>query len=220
MNEVEILTKLRHSHLVLLYGCTLRQSRELLIIYEYIPNGTVADHLHGEHTNSGLLSWPIRIKIAIETASALVYLHASEIIHRDVKTNNILLDHNFSVKVVDFGLLRLIPNNATHVSMAPQGIPGYLDPQYHQCYQLTDKSDVYSFGVVLIELISSMAAVDLSRTKDDISLANLALNRIQTCAIDQLINPVLGFESNLEIKNIANSNELIACQKPKHSLKI
>ncbi|XP_076894022.1 LEAF RUST 10 DISEASE-RESISTANCE LOCUS RECEPTOR-LIKE PROTEIN KINASE-like 1.1 [Bidens hawaiensis] len=205
LNEVEILTKLRHSHLVLLYGCTSRQSRELLLVYEYIPNGTVADHLHGEQANPGLLTWPIRMKIAIETASALVYLHASEIIHRDVKTNNILLDHNFSVKVADFGLSRLIPNNATHVSTAPQGTPGYLDPQYHQRYQLTDKSDVYSFGVVLIELISSMPAVDLSRPQDEISLATLALNRIQTRAIDQLIDPVLGSESNPEIKNMITS---------------
>ncbi|XP_022023188.1 LEAF RUST 10 DISEASE-RESISTANCE LOCUS RECEPTOR-LIKE PROTEIN KINASE-like 1.1 [Helianthus annuus] len=205
INEVEILTKLRHPHLVLLYGCTSRQSQELLLVYEYIPNGTVADHLHGEQANPGLLPWSIRMKIAIETASALVYLHASEIIHRDVKTNNILLDHNFCVKVADFGLSRLIPNNVTHVSTAPQGTPGYLDPQYHQRYQLTDKSDVYSFGVVLIELISSMAPVDLSRSQDDISLANLALNRIQRCAVDQLIDPVLGSKSNPEIKNMITS---------------
>ncbi|KAJ0667437.1 putative protein kinase RLK-Pelle-WAK-LRK10L-1 family [Helianthus annuus] len=205
INEVEILTKLRHPHLVLLYGCTSRHSRELLLVYEYIPNGTVADHLHGEQANPGLLTWPIRMKIAIETASALAYLHASEIIHRDVKTNNILLDHNFCVKVADFGLSRLIPNNVTHVSTAPQGTPGYLDPQYHQRYQLTDKSDVYSFGVVLIELISSMAPVDLNRSQDDISLANLALNRIKRSAIDQLIDPVLGFDSNPEIKNMITS---------------
>ncbi|KAM0012235.1 putative protein kinase RLK-Pelle-WAK-LRK10L-1 family [Helianthus debilis subsp. tardiflorus] len=95
----------------------------------------VADHLHGEQADPYLLTWPIRMNIAIETASALVYLHTSEIIHRDVKTTNILLDHNFCVKVADFGLSRLIPNNVTHVSTAPQGTPGYVDPQYHQRYQ-------------------------------------------------------------------------------------
>lgn len=205
INEVEILTKLRHPHLVLLYGCTSRQSRELLLVYEYIPNGTVADHLHGEQANQGLLTWAIRMKIAIETASALVYLHASEIIHRDVKTNNILLNHNFSVKVADFGLSRPVPNNVTHVSTAPQGTPGYLDPQYHQCYQLTDKSDVYSFGVVLIELISSMEAIDLRRSQEEISLANLALNKIQRCAVDDLIDPALGAHSNPNIKNMITS---------------
>ncbi|PWA56295.1 serine-threonine/tyrosine-protein kinase catalytic domain-containing protein [Artemisia annua] len=84
-----------------------------------------------------------------------------------------------------------MPNNANHVSSAPQGTPGYLDPQYHQRYQLTDKSDVYSFGVVLVELISSMTAVDLNRCQDEISLANLALNRIQKCEVDQLIDQAL-----------------------------
>ncbi|KAJ0692888.1 putative protein kinase RLK-Pelle-WAK-LRK10L-1 family [Helianthus annuus] len=201
-NEVDILTKLRHPNLVVLYGCTSRQSHELLLVYEYVPNSTVFEHLHREQTNPNLLTWPIRMNIAIETASALVYLHASEIIHRDVKTTNILLDHNFCVKVADFGLSRLISNNVTHVSTAPQGTPGYVDPQYHQRFQLTEKSDVYSFGVVLIELISSMVAVDLNRSQDEISLANLALNRIQRCAIDELIDPVLGADMNPEIMNM------------------
>ncbi|KAI3729445.1 hypothetical protein L6452_18103 [Arctium lappa] len=186
INEVEILAKLRHPNLVLLYGCTSKQSHDLLLVYEYIPNGTVADHLHGPQANPSLLTWPIRMNIAIETASALAYLHATEIIHRDVKTANILLDHNFCVKVADFGLSRLLPNDVSHVSTTPQGTPGYVDPQYHQRYQLTDKSDVYSFGVVLVELISSMVAIDLSRSSDEISLANLAINRIQRCVVDQL----------------------------------
>ncbi|KAD7478836.1 hypothetical protein E3N88_01972 [Mikania micrantha] len=211
-NEVEILTKLRHPNLVVLYGCTSRLSRELLLVYEYVPNGTVADHLHGEQADPSKLTWPIRMNIAIDTAHALVYLHASEIIHRDVKTNNILLDHNFCVKVADFGLSRLIPNTVTHVSTAPQGTPGYVDPQYHQCYQLTEKSDVYSFGVVLIELISSMMAVDLNRSHDEINLANLALKRIRGSAIDQLIDPVLGSHMNPEIMNMITSVAELAFQ--------
>ncbi|MFS7959595.1 putative protein kinase RLK-Pelle-WAK-LRK10L-1 family [Helianthus anomalus] len=198
MNEVEILTRLRHKNLVSLYGCTSRRSRELLLVYEYIPNGTVADHLHGDRAKESPLTWQTRMKIAIETASALVYLHASEIIHRDVKTNNILLDNNFCVKVADFGLSRLLPNDVTHVSTAPQGTPGYVDPEYHQCYQLTYKSDVYSFGVVLIELISSMPAFDISRSRDEINLANMAINRIQRCALDELIDPFLGSDPEIE----------------------
>ncbi|XP_076913983.1 LEAF RUST 10 DISEASE-RESISTANCE LOCUS RECEPTOR-LIKE PROTEIN KINASE-like 1.2 [Bidens hawaiensis] len=198
MNEVEILTRLRHKNLVSLYGCTSHKSRELLLVYEYIPNGTVADHLHGKRAKESPLTWHTRMKIAIETASALVYLHASEIIHRDVKTNNILLDNNFCVKVADFGLSRLLPNDATHVSTAPQGTPGYVDPDYHQCYQLTYKSDVYSFGVVLIELISSMPAFDITRSRDEINLANMAINRIQRCALNELIDPSLGSDTKTE----------------------
>ncbi|KAK3189315.1 hypothetical protein Dsin_028876 [Dipteronia sinensis] len=205
MNEIEILTRLRHKNLVSLYGCTSRHSQGLLLVYEFIPNGTIADHLHGDRANPCLLTWPIRMNIAIETASSLAYLHASDIIHRDVKTNNILLDNNFCVKVADFGLSRLFPTDVTHVSTAPQGTPGYVDPEYHQCYQLTDKSDVYSFGVVLIELISSMPAVDISRHRHEINLANLAINRIQKQAVDELLDPCLGFHSDEEVKRTATS---------------
>ncbi|KAK7280443.1 hypothetical protein RJT34_25507 [Clitoria ternatea] len=200
MNEIKILTCLRHKNLVSLYGYTSCQSRELLLVYEYISNGTVASHLRCESTNPGFLSWPTRMKVAIETATALAYLHASEIIHRDVKTNNILLDNTFCVKVADFGLSRLFPNDVTHVSTAPQGTPGYVDPEYHRCYQLTSKSDVYSFGVVLTELISSMPAVDMSRHMDEINLADLAIRKIQKNAVGELMDPSLGFESDDEVK--------------------
>ncbi|PPR81089.1 hypothetical protein GOBAR_AA39625 [Gossypium barbadense] len=201
MNEIEILTLILHPYLVKLYGCTSRRSRELLLVYEYIPNGTVADHLHGKRSNSGLLTWHVRLRIAIETATALAYLHRKEIIHRDVKSNNILLDKNFHVKVADFGLSRLFPNDVTHVSTAPQGTPGYVDPEYHQCYHLTEKSDVYSFGVVLVELISAKKAVDISRHRHDINLANMAISRIQNQALHELVDPSLGFENDFVVKN-------------------
>nr|XP_009622286.1 LEAF RUST 10 DISEASE-RESISTANCE LOCUS RECEPTOR-LIKE PROTEIN KINASE-like 1.4 [Nicotiana tomentosiformis] len=202
MNEVVILTKLRHQHLVTLYGCTSKRSRDLLLVYEYISNVTVADHLHGNRAKSGLLSWPVRMNIAIETADAQAYLHSSIIIHRDVKTNNILLDNDFHVKVFDFGLSRLFPNNVTHVSTAPQGTPGYVDSEYYQCYQLTKKSDVYSFGVVLIELISSLQAVDTNRHHHDINLANMAVNKIQTQSVHELVDPSLGFMTNSSVRRM------------------
>ncbi|CAA0809033.1 Probable serine/threonine-protein kinase [Striga hermonthica] len=216
MNEIKILTTLRHQNLVSLYGCTSRRSRELLLVYEYVPNATLADHLHGDRALEARLPWPSRMRIALETAGALSYLHKSDIIHRDVKTNNILLDDSFHVKVADFGLSRLFPNDVTHVSTAPQGTPGYVDPEYHQYYQLTDKSDVYSFGVVLIELISSMPPVDITRHRHDINLANLALNRIKRCAFDELIDPKLGYGTDAEVTRMTTSVAELAfrCLQP------
>lgn len=212
MNEVKILARLVHPNLVSLYGCTSRHSRELLLVYEYVSNGTVADHLHGKQAKHGKLSWPIRMNIAVETASALKYLHVSDIIHRDIKTNNILLDAHFRVKVADFGLSRLFPMDHTHVSTAPQGTPGYVDPDYHQCYQLTEKSDVYSFGVVMIELISSLPAVDITRHRHEINLANMAINRIQNQALHELVDPTLGFESDPKVKKMINAVAELAFQ--------
>ncbi|XP_055809660.1 LEAF RUST 10 DISEASE-RESISTANCE LOCUS RECEPTOR-LIKE PROTEIN KINASE-like 1.1 isoform X2 [Solanum dulcamara] len=205
VNEIDILTRLRHNNLVTLYGCTSRRSRELLLVYEYIPNGTLADHLHGDIAKDGSLTWPIRMNIAVETAGALAYLHSSDVIHCDVKTNNILLDHNFSVKVADFGISRLFPNDVSHISTTPRGTPGYIDPKYHECYQLTCKSDVYSFGVVLVELISSMPAVDMNRQSQEINLANFAINKIIKSAVNELIDPSLGFDSDTKTREMTTS---------------
>ncbi|KAK8940360.1 putative serine/threonine-protein kinase [Platanthera guangdongensis] len=206
MNEVKILSLLRHQNLVSLYGCTSRHSRELLLVYEFVPNGTVADHLHGPLASKPPLPWHIRMSIAIETADALKYLHSIEpqIIHRDVKTNNILLDGSFHVKVADFGLSRLFPLDATHVSTAPQGTPGYVDPEYHRCYQLTEKSDVYSFGVVLMELISSKPAVDITRERNEINLASMAMNMIQRQELHEFVDQNLGYHSDCSISRMIN----------------
>ncbi|XP_010460388.1 PREDICTED: LEAF RUST 10 DISEASE-RESISTANCE LOCUS RECEPTOR-LIKE PROTEIN KINASE-like 1.1 [Camelina sativa] len=213
MNEIEILTRLHHKNLVSLYGCTSRRSRELLLVYEYISNGTVADHLYGENPpHQCYLTWSMRMSIAIETASALAYLHASDIIHRDVKTTNILLDGNFGVKVADFGLSRLFPSDVTHVSTAPQGTPGYVDPEYHRCYHLTDKSDVYSFGVVLVELISSKPAVDITRCKSEINLSSLAINKIQNHATHELIDQNLGYATNEGVRKMTTMVAELAFQ--------
>ncbi|XP_057444780.1 LEAF RUST 10 DISEASE-RESISTANCE LOCUS RECEPTOR-LIKE PROTEIN KINASE-like 1.2 [Lotus japonicus] len=211
-NEIQILTCMRNKYFVSLYGCTSRHSRELLLVYEYVPNGTLSCHLHGDKAKHRILPWHVRMRIAIDTASALTYLHASDIIHRDVKSSNILIDNNFCVKVADFGLSRLFPNDVTHVSTAPKGTPGYVDPDYRMCYQLTTKSDVYSFGVVLVELISSMPAVDMSRDRDEIKLANLAVRRIQRRAFCELIDPSLGFQSDDKLKRMIVSVAELAFQ--------
>ncbi|KAL8171526.1 hypothetical protein V2J09_023330 [Rumex salicifolius] len=201
MNEIEILARMRHKNLVTLYGCTSRKSQVLVLVYEYVPNGTVADHLHGKHAETAFLSWRNRLSIAVETAEALAYLHRSDVIHRDVKTTNILLDNDFHVKVADFGLSRLFPIDVTHVSTYPQGTPGYVDPEYYNCFRLTGKSDVYSFGVILIELISSMQAVDGSR-QNHVNLASMALDRIQNQALHELVDPKLGFDNDNEMQSM------------------
>ncbi|CAE6206843.1 unnamed protein product [Arabidopsis arenosa] len=204
-NEIDILKSLKHPNLVILYGCTTRHSRELLLVYEYISNGTLAEHLHGNQAQSRPICWPARLQIAIETASALSYLHTSGIIHRDVKTTNILLDSNYQVKVADFGLSRLFPTDQTHISTAPQGTPGYVDPEYYQCYRLNEKSDVYSFGVVLSELISSKEAVDITRHRHDINLANMAISKIQNDAVHELADLSLGFARDPSVKKMMSS---------------
>lgn len=107
------------NNLVTLYGCTSMRSRELLLVYEYISNGTLADHIHGDSAEDGSLSWAVCMNIAIETAGALAYLHTSDVIHYHVKTNNILVDHNFSVKVADFGIL-MLSEMMFHISTTPR----------------------------------------------------------------------------------------------------
>ncbi|KAF5934559.1 hypothetical protein HYC85_030730 [Camellia sinensis] len=142
------------------------------------------------------------MSIAFETASMMAYLHASDVIHHDVKTNNIVLDTSFCIKAADFGISRLFPTNITHVSTAPQGPPSYVGPDYHECYQLTNKSDVYSFGVVLIELILSKPAVDITSHRHESNLSNMVINKIQNHEFHELVDPCLGFESNYEVREM------------------
>ncbi|MCO5558738.1 hypothetical protein L7F22_012324 [Adiantum nelumboides] len=200
-NEIKILSSLDHPNLVKLYGFCCQDSNDLLLVFEYAASGTVSDQLHDEKKPA--MPWKTRLNIARETSEALSYLHNlvnPPIYHRDVKTTNILLDENLHVKLADFGLSRLVPLEATHVSTAPQGTPGYLDPDYHQCYQLTDKSDVYSFGVVLVELVSAKLAVDMSRDRREINLSSLALMKIGCGMWEDLVDPRLEMKKNPEVE--------------------
>ncbi|CAN4082833.1 unnamed protein product [Withania somnifera] len=191
MNEIKLLSSVSHPNLVRLLGCCIENGEQILV-YEFMPNGTLAQHLQRER-GSGL-PWTIRLTIATETAHAIAHLHSAmnpPIYHRDIKSSNILLDYNFNSKVADFGLSRFGMTDDSHISTAPQGTPGYVDPQYHQNYHLSDKSDVYSFGVVLVEIITALKVVDFSRAHSEINLAALAIDRIGKGRVDEIIDPFL-----------------------------
>ncbi|XP_042963078.1 leucine-rich repeat receptor protein kinase HPCA1-like isoform X1 [Carya illinoinensis] len=154
--EIELLSRVHHKNLVGLVGFCFEQEEQMLI-YEFMPNGTIRDSLSGK---SGIyLDWNRRLYVALGSGTGLAYLHEHAnppIIHRDVKSTNILLDENLTAKVADFGLSKLVSDTSNgHVSTQVKGTMGYLDPEYYQTQQLTEKSDVYSFGVFMLELLTS-----------------------------------------------------------------
>ncbi|XP_076900852.1 wall-associated receptor kinase-like 14 [Bidens hawaiensis] len=190
MNEIKLISTVNHTNLVRLLGYCIEKGEKILV-YEYMPNGTLSQHLRREREKG--LPWTVRLTIATETAQAIAHLHSMNppIYHRDIKSSNILLDYNFNSKVADFGLSRLGMLDDSHISTAPQGTPGYVDPQYHQNFHLSDKSDVYSFGVVLVEIITALKVVDFSRHHTEINLAALAIDKIGKGRVEDIIDTFL-----------------------------
>jgi serine/threonine protein kinase len=203
--QVTVLSKLRHPNLVTLIGAN-QESRTL--IYEYLPNGSLEDHLSRNDSNTSPLSWQTRIRIATELCSALIFLHANKphsIVHGDLKPSNILLDANFVSKLSDFGICRILScqddsssnNNSTQfwITKFAKGTFAYMDPEFFGTGELTTKSDVYSFGIVLLRLITGKPALGIKNEVLD------ALNNADG-ELKSLLDPLAGDWPISEAENL------------------
>ncbi|CAL4973444.1 unnamed protein product [Urochloa decumbens] len=202
-NEIELLSRVHHKNLVSLVGFCYEQGEQMLV-YEYIPYGTLRENLMGKGGVS--LDWKKRLRIAIGSAKGLAYLHEladPPIIHRDIKSTNILLDESLNAKVADFGLSKLVSDTQKgHVSTQVKGTLGYLDPEYYMTQQLSEKSDVYSFGVVLLELITARQPIEKGK---------YIVREIRT-AIDQYDQEYYGLKGLIDPK-IRDSAKLIGFRR-------
>ncbi|KAG2269556.1 hypothetical protein Bca4012_062583 [Brassica carinata] len=194
--EVETISRVHHRHLLSLVGYCISENRRLLI-YDYVPNNNLYFHLHAAGTPG--LDWATRVKIAAGAARGLAYLHEDchpRIIHRDIKSSNILLDNNFHPLVSDFGLAKLALDCNTHITTRVMGTFGYMAPEYASSGKLTEKSDVFSFGVVLLELVTGRKPVDTSQPLGDESLVEwarpLLSHAVETEEFEALVDPKLG----------------------------
>ncbi|CAO2204138.1 unnamed protein product [Urochloa humidicola] len=193
--EVDIISRIHHRHLVTLVGYCVTENHRLLV-YEFVPNNTLEHHLHGK--GLPVMDWHKRMKIAIGAARGLTYLHEDchpRIIHRDIKSANILIDDAFEAKVADFGLAKLTNDSLTHISTRVMGTFGYMAPEYASSGKLTDRSDVFSFGVVLLELITGRKPVDASQPLGEESLVEwarvLLMDALDTDDFREVADPAL-----------------------------
>ncbi|KAL3341975.1 hypothetical protein AABB24_026143 [Solanum stoloniferum] len=183
--ELETIGSIRHRNLVSLHGYSLSPHGNLLC-YDYMENGSLWDLLHGP-CKKVKLDWETRLRIAVGAAQGLAYLHHDcnpRIIHRDVKSSNILVDENFEAHLSDFGVAKCIPTAKTHASTLVLGTIGYIDPEYARTSRLTEKSDVYSFGIVLLELLTGKKPVD-----NDLNLHQQIMSKADDNTVMDAVDP-------------------------------
>ncbi|KAF8087242.1 hypothetical protein N665_0593s0005 [Sinapis alba] len=190
--EAELLLTVHHRNLASFVGyCD--DERSTALIYEYMANGNLQEYISSEKAED--LSWENRLHIAIDSAQGLEYLHHGcrpPIIHRDVKTANILLNDNLEAKIADFGVSKVFPDDdLTHVETAVMGTPGYIDPEYYRTFMLNEKSDVYSFGIVLLELITGQRAIVRTKEGEKISVIHFVEPFLETGELDGVVDPLL-----------------------------
>ncbi|CAN6936595.1 unnamed protein product [Brassica oleracea] len=199
INEVVILSQINHRNIVKLLGCCL-ETHVPVLVYEFIPNGNLFEHLHDEFGDIMMATWELRLRIAIDVAGSLSYLHSSAsfpIYHRDVKSTNIMLDEKYRAKVSDFGTSRSVTVDHTHLTTVVSGTAGYMDPEYFQSSQFTDKSDVYSFGVVLVELITGEKPFSFLRSQENRTLSSYFTLAMKEDKLFDIIDPRIRDGCNL-----------------------
>ncbi|XP_011037532.1 PREDICTED: probable receptor-like serine/threonine-protein kinase At4g34500 [Populus euphratica] len=191
--EVEAIGKVRHKNLVRLIGyCADGASR--MLVYEYVDNGNLEQWLHGDVGPVSPMTWDIRMNIAIGTAKGLAYLHEGlepKVVHRDVKSSNILLDRKWNPKVSDFGLAKLLGSEASYVTTRVMGTFGYVSPDYASTGMLNEGSDVYSFGVLLMEMITGRSPIDYSRPAGEMNLVDWFKGMVASRRGEELVDPLI-----------------------------
>ncbi|PHT42081.1 putative receptor-like serine/threonine-protein kinase [Capsicum baccatum] len=191
--EVEAIGKVRHKNLAGLLGYCSEGAHRILV-YEYIDNGNLEQWLHGDVGSVSPLTWEIRMKIAIGTARGLAYLHEGlepKVVHRDVKSSNILLDRKWNPKVSDFGLAKLLVSEKSYVTTRVMGTFGYVSPDYASTGMLNEGSDVYSFGVMLMEIITGRSPVDYSRPPGEMNLVDWFKGMVANRRGEELVDPLI-----------------------------
>ncbi|XP_054804687.1 probable receptor-like protein kinase At5g18500 [Prosopis cineraria] len=191
--EVEAIGHVRHKNLVRLLGYCIEGTHRLLV-YEYVNNGNLEQWLHGAMQKHGYLTWEARMKILLGTAKGLAYLHEAiepKVVHRDIKSSNILIDDEFNAKISDFGLAKLLGSGKSHITTRVMGTFGYVAPEYANSGLLNEKSDVYSFGVLLLEAITGRDPVDYSRPAEEVNLVDWLKMMVGNRRSEEVVDPKL-----------------------------